>query len=68
MMQFLTMQGTGRVHTSGEIAALAADLLTDTAKTKSLGEAAARGADLLGGAVEKTRAAVEALLVSHARA
>jgi 3-deoxy-D-manno-octulosonic-acid transferase len=64
----LTMQGTGRVHTSGEIAALAADLLTDTAKTKSLGEAAARGADLLGGAVEKTRAAVEALLVSHARA
>jgi 3-deoxy-D-manno-octulosonic-acid transferase len=61
-------QGMGRVHSSGEIAALAAALLSDMAKAETLGAAASRGVGTLGGAVEKTRIAVEALLASDARA
>jgi 3-deoxy-D-manno-octulosonic-acid transferase len=63
----LSAQGMGRVHSSSEIAAAAAALLADPARAKVLGEAAARGADTLGGAVEKTRAAIENLLASHAQ-
>jgi 3-deoxy-D-manno-octulosonic-acid transferase len=61
-------QGLGRVHSSGEIAALATSLIADPTKAQALGDAAARGADELGGAVEKTRSAIETLLASHARA
>lgn len=61
-------QGMGRVHSSSEIAALAGELLANPEKAAALGEAAAHGAEALGGAVEKTRAAVENLLASHARA
>jgi 3-deoxy-D-manno-octulosonic-acid transferase len=55
-------QGTGRVATSGEIAALAADLLADPAKARALGQAAHRGAESLGGAVAKTIEIVEKML------
>ncbi len=61
-------QGMGRVHSSSEIAALSATLLSDPAKAQALGDAAARGAETLGGAVEKTRAAVEDILASHVSA
>jgi 3-deoxy-D-manno-octulosonic-acid transferase len=61
-------QGGGLVATSGEIAALASQLLKNSAEAKRMGEAAERAAASLGGAVERTRIAVEALLASHARA
>jgi 3-deoxy-D-manno-octulosonic-acid transferase len=64
----LGAQGVGRVHSSGDIAALAGMLLSDPARAQALGEAAARGADTLGGAVEKTRIAIETLLAAHADA
>jgi 3-deoxy-D-manno-octulosonic-acid transferase len=64
----LGAQGAGRVHSSGEIVALAGSLLADPARASATGEAAARGADILGGAVEKTRMAIESLLASHAGA
>ncbi|HTQ15676.1 MAG TPA: 3-deoxy-D-manno-octulosonic acid transferase [Rhizomicrobium sp.] len=60
-------QGEGRVHASGEIAALAGRAAADPAFAKSLGEAAARGARALSGAMARTAAAVEALL-GHADA
>jgi 3-deoxy-D-manno-octulosonic-acid transferase len=60
-------QGAGRVRSSGEIAAFAANLFADPATARMMGEAAAHGADALGGAVERTRAAIEQLL-SHAPA
>jgi 3-deoxy-D-manno-octulosonic-acid transferase len=55
-------QGAGRVHTAGEIAALAARLLGDAADATRMGQAAMRAAESLGGALEKTRVAVEAML------
>jgi len=64
----LGAQGTGRVTNSVEIAAFAERLLADPAAAKALGEAAARGAAKLGGAVDKTIAAVTGLLDSHALA
>jgi 3-deoxy-D-manno-octulosonic-acid transferase len=64
----LAAQGAGRVHSSREIASLAARLIADPAEARRMGEAAAQAAATLGGAVEKTRAAVEALLVHDARA
>jgi len=60
-------QGSGRVQSSSDIAALAGRLLAEPAAARAMGEAASRGADVLGGAVEKTRLAIETLL-SHARA
>ncbi len=62
-----TAQGEGRVTSSGEIAALAARLFNDAAAAQALGDAAARGAGELGGAMERTRAAIENML-SHAPA
>jgi 3-deoxy-D-manno-octulosonic-acid transferase len=64
----LGAQGVGRVRTSVEIAALAERLLADPTKAKELGDAAASGAAALGGAVEKTIAAVAGLLARRARA
>lgn len=61
-------QGAGRVHSSAEIAAFAERIYDRPADAEALAHAAARAAAGLGGAVEKTRAAVEALLVCHARA
>jgi len=61
-------QGGGLVATSREIAALGLRLLKYPAEAKRMGEAGARAAASLGGAVERTRIAVEALLASYARA
>jgi 3-deoxy-D-manno-octulosonic-acid transferase len=55
-------QGLGRLRSSAEISVLAARLLADAELAVSVGEAAARAAATLGGALEKSRAAVEALL------
>ncbi|HEY8697211.1 MAG TPA: 3-deoxy-D-manno-octulosonic acid transferase [Rhizomicrobium sp.] len=63
----LAAQGAGRVHSSLEIAALAGRLIADPAEARRMGEAASRAAASLGGAMEKTRAAVEALLAGNAR-
>lgn len=55
-------QGFGRFYTSSELAALAGRLIANPGEAMAAGEAAARAARQLGGAVERTRAAVEALL------
>jgi 3-deoxy-D-manno-octulosonic-acid transferase len=60
-------QGLGLVQSSAEIADLARQLLHDPAKAKSSGMAAASAAATLGGAVDKTVAAIERLLACHAR-
>lgn len=60
-------QACGRVGTAADIAAIAGRLFRDAAEAGRLGETAKRAAETLGGALEKTRAAVEGLL-SHARA
>ncbi len=61
-------QGMGRVASCSEIVALASGLLNDPDGARALGQAAARGAATLGGAAERTRVAIEALLASHAHA
>jgi 3-deoxy-D-manno-octulosonic-acid transferase len=55
-------QGFGRVNSSAEICAIAARLLADPAEAALLGQAAQLAAGSLGGALEKTRTAVEAML------
>ena len=55
-------QGFGRVSSSGEIALFATRLLANPADACAAGDAAAHADSQLGGAVERTRAAVEALL------
>jgi 3-deoxy-D-manno-octulosonic-acid transferase len=59
-------QDKGRVRSSAEIAALARHWLGNLEAAASAGAAAAEAAHTLGGALEKTRGAVEALL-AHAR-
>jgi 3-deoxy-D-manno-octulosonic-acid transferase len=60
-------QGAGLVQSCADVVALAGRLLADPAAARAMGDAAARGADTLGGAVEKTRLAIETML-SHAHA
>jgi 3-deoxy-D-manno-octulosonic-acid transferase len=60
-------QGTGRVHSCAEIASLARHWLSHPEEVHLAGVAAASAAVALGGALEKTRQAVDALL-SHATA
>ena len=60
-------QGIGRVNSSLEISTLAARLLADPSRAEMLGEAAKGAAAALGGALEKTLSAVEAML-AHAPA
>jgi 3-deoxy-D-manno-octulosonic-acid transferase len=60
-------QGEGRVHGSSEIVALASRWLADPDSARRAGNAAAEAATALGGALEKTRAAIEAML-GHASA
>jgi 3-deoxy-D-manno-octulosonic-acid transferase len=60
-------QGAGRVSSAPQIAEMAARLITNPAEAKTMGDAASEAAAALGGAVEKTLSAVEALL-PHARA
>jgi len=55
-------QGAGRVHGCRDIVGLAGRWLADPQAARAAGAEAARGAAALGGALEKTRAAVEALL------
>ncbi|MGD0192348.1 MAG: 3-deoxy-D-manno-octulosonic acid transferase [Rhizomicrobium sp.] len=55
-------QACGRVQTSSEISAFATRLLADPTVARRLGNAALLAAQSLGGALEKTRAAVEAML------
>ena len=64
----LKSQGVGRVTSSADIVALADQLLSDPARARDLGDAAAAGAATLGGAVERTTAAVSTLLDKHALA
>lgn len=59
-------QGAGRIHDASEIEALAAMFLGDPATARRLGESARRAILALGGAVERTRVAIEALLRRHA--
>jgi 3-deoxy-D-manno-octulosonic-acid transferase len=61
-------QGLGRVNSCAEIADLAHRLLSNAEEARAIGESASRAAVALGGAMEKTREAVEALLEQHARA
>ena len=63
----LAAQGAGRVHSSSEIATLAGRLIDNPGEARAMGDAAANAAAQLGGAVEKTRVAIEHLL-AHARA
>ncbi|MGN6147604.1 MAG: 3-deoxy-D-manno-octulosonic acid transferase, partial [Rhizomicrobium sp.] len=58
----LSAQGTGRVSSATDIAAMAKRLLTNPEETKALGKSAQAAAVALGGAVEKTIVAIEALL------
>ena len=60
-------QGSGLVTSSADLANLANDLMVHSAQAKAMAKAAAGAADALGGAVERTRAAVEGLL-AHAPA
>ncbi|HEY3777515.1 MAG TPA: 3-deoxy-D-manno-octulosonic acid transferase [Rhizomicrobium sp.] len=60
-------QGAGRVHSCAEIVAVARHWLEDADAARRAGSAAAEAAHALGGALEKTRIAVEALL-AHASA
>jgi 3-deoxy-D-manno-octulosonic-acid transferase len=62
----LSAQGLGRVASAGDIAAIAQRLIADPAEAKKLGEAAQAAAIALGGAVEKTITAIEALLDARA--
>lgn len=55
-------QGAGRVSSAPQIADMAKRLISNPAEAKTMGEAAAQAAAMLGGAVEKTLGAVEALL------
>jgi 3-deoxy-D-manno-octulosonic-acid transferase len=60
-------QNAGRVASSSELALFAEQLFKNPDEAERLGKAAAQAAQLLGGAVERTRLAVEALLI-HAPA
>jgi len=60
-------QGCGRIHSCADLVGLAQSWLTDAGGTRALGLAAAQAATALGGALEKTLAAVESLL-THAPA
>jgi len=60
-------QGEGRVHGCAEIVALASRWLGDPELARKAGAAAVDAAAALGGALEKTRAAIEAML-AHAPA
>jgi 3-deoxy-D-manno-octulosonic-acid transferase len=55
-------QGSGRVLSSTELAVVAERLIVNSGEAVRLGKAAAQAAHSLGGAVERTRTAIEALL------
>jgi 3-deoxy-D-manno-octulosonic-acid transferase len=55
-------QGSGRVLSSTDLAVVAERLIVNSGEAVRLGKAAAQAAHSLGGAVERTRTAIEALL------
>jgi 3-deoxy-D-manno-octulosonic-acid transferase len=55
-------QGVGRVRSSSELAALFGRMAADPSEASAIGDAAADAAQSLGGAVERTRFAIETLL------
>jgi 3-deoxy-D-manno-octulosonic-acid transferase len=55
-------QGVGLVRSSSEIAALFGRMAGDPSGARAIGDAAADAAKALGGAVERTRLAIETLL------
>jgi 3-deoxy-D-manno-octulosonic-acid transferase len=57
-------QAAGRVNTSPELATLAEALVANPERAKTMGKAAAKASNSLGGAVSRTRTAVEALLAN----
>ena len=61
-------QGVGLVRSAVEIADLSKRLLSNPEEAVALGNAAAHGAATLGGAVQRTIAAIDTLLVDHASA
>ena len=62
----LAAQGSGLVRSAEELATLAEKFLTDPPRTREIGKAAERSVIALGGALEHTRLAVEAMLQPHA--
>jgi 3-deoxy-D-manno-octulosonic-acid transferase len=61
-------QGAGRVTSADELEGLAMKLLSDPAQARALGQSAENAVLPLGGALERTRLAVETMLQFHARA
>lgn len=61
-------QGTGRIADADDLVRTVRDLLQAPQKARALGEAAKEAAQSLSGALERTRLAVERLLLAHARA
>ncbi len=59
-------QGAGRVATCSDIVTLAGRLLRYPEDARIMGRAATQAASSLGGAIERTRRAIESLLASHA--
>jgi 3-deoxy-D-manno-octulosonic-acid transferase len=55
-------QGAGRVGSTSEMAIVATRLIENPGEARTMGEAAASAAESLGGAVERTRKAIEQLL------
>ena len=60
-------QGSGRVVSVEALDALVAQLLGDPAKARAMSKAAENAVEALGGALERTRMAVEDMLRAHAR-
>ena len=60
-------QGSGRVFSADELQSFATLLLSNPARARALGLAAEKAVLPLGGALERTRLAVETMLQSHAR-
>ena len=60
-------QGSGRVASVEALEVLVAQLLGDPTKAHAMGKAAENAVEALGGALERTRIAVEDMLHAHAR-
>lgn len=61
-------QGSGRIHNTREITRLATELFATPERAQAMGDAAKLCAKSLGGAMEKTHSAIEAMVAGHARA
>jgi 3-deoxy-D-manno-octulosonic-acid transferase len=61
-------QGLGRIASATDLASLAGQFFTDPDGVRRIGEAARRTVQSLGGALARTRLAVDTILTAHARA